>query len=144
MTQPTGAKGFGQRLAQERRLKAAREARDIQRQDVAKAMRVANSTYGRWEEGTIPDADKIEELAAYFGVTPAFLHYGQLPREAAPLARVAEPPPPQYGGEDEETPMPTFNPMFRPATEEEARRITEEIQGRKPRRKANGGRGDAS
>ncbi len=104
MTQPIGAKGFGARLAQERRLKAAREARDIQRQDVAREMGVANSTYGRWEEGTIPDEEKIEQLARYFGVTPAYLHYGQLPREAS-LPAVEEQSqkyegPPMYYGEE--------------------------------------------
>lgn len=90
MMQPTGAKGFAGRLAQERRLKSAREHRDVEKQDVAKALGVSNSTYGRWETGTMPDDDMMEALGRYFGVTPAWLRYGTEPREAAPPFRISE------------------------------------------------------
>lgn len=90
MTQTTVAKGFAGRLAQERRLKAAREHRDVEKQDVAKVLGVSNSTYGRWESGTVPDDTTMQRIADYFGVTPAWLRYGTEPREAAPVYGVRE------------------------------------------------------
>lgn len=94
----SGAKGFGKRVAQERREKAARDCRDIGQNEVAKAIGAAGPTVSRWEGGlTMPGDRTIEKLAAYFGVTPAWLRYGQEPREAparkefTPTAKDAKP-----------------------------------------------------
>ena len=76
-------KGFGARLAQERRHKSVRDERDILKKDVAKVLSVSESTVGRWESGeSVPDDTAMLALAAYFGVTPAWLRYGQEPRTA--------------------------------------------------------------
>ena len=73
--------GLGERIAQERRLKAAREQRDIDQRDVARAVGVSFGAVSRWESGeTVPKDDAIAKLAKYFGVTPAWLRYGQEPR----------------------------------------------------------------
>jgi transcriptional regulator with XRE-family HTH domain len=86
MTQTNGSKGFGERVAQERRLKSVRDRRDVEKRDIAKAMGVSNSTVSRWLDGAaMPDPGTIERLAGYFGVTPAWLLYGQEPREAPKL-----------------------------------------------------------
>jgi transcriptional regulator with XRE-family HTH domain len=79
----TSVRGFGGRVAQERRLKAARDRRDIGQDDVAEAVEATPPTVSRWEAGlTVPGDKKMERLAKYFGVTPAWLRYGQEPREA--------------------------------------------------------------
>lgn len=84
-------KGFGDRVAQERRLKGVREARDLLKKDVAKALSVSESTVGRWESGTVPDdPDTLARLARYFGVTVAWLHYGVEPREAPVVLETSE------------------------------------------------------
>lgn len=76
---------FGERLAQERRHKAVRDAQDVYKKDVAKMLGVSESSVGRWENGvTMPDDDTIQRLARYFGVTAAWLRYGQPPRELHP------------------------------------------------------------
>ena len=73
---------FGERVAQERRRKAAADRRDILKRDVARAVDVSESTVGRWEKGTLPDDPAVlERLAAYFGVTVPWLRYGAAPRE---------------------------------------------------------------
>lgn len=73
---------FGERLAQERREKAARERRDISQKDVAEAVGSTAPSVSRWENGGSPPGDAmLRKLAAYFGVTPGWLRYGQLPRE---------------------------------------------------------------
>lgn len=81
----TVIKGFGERVSQERRQKGLDERRDVLKRDVARALGVSESTVGRWERGTLPDdPELLERLAAYFGVTAAWLHYGVGPREAPP------------------------------------------------------------
>jgi transcriptional regulator with XRE-family HTH domain len=88
LPQNTVLKAFSERLAQERREKQARERRDIYKQDVAKAVGVSQATYGRYEAGlSMPDGDTLVRLAAFFGVTPSWLHYGQEPREAPAKGR---------------------------------------------------------
>ena len=72
---------FATRVAQERRLKAVALRTDIDQLTVAKALKVAPATVSRWENGaSIPDDETMNRLAAYFGVTPAWLRYGQEPR----------------------------------------------------------------
>lgn len=88
-TQITPAKAFGRRVAQERRHKAVAEERDIAQKDVAKALSVSESTVSRWEAGEVmPRDDVLTRLAKYFGVTPAWLRYGQEPRAAPEQAGV--------------------------------------------------------
>lgn len=85
--------GFGERLAQERREKAARERRDIGQKDVAEAVGSSGPSVSRWEAGLgVPSDRMIGELARYFGVTPAWLRYGQEPRHA-PAPELAAPKP---------------------------------------------------
>lgn len=75
-------KEFGDRLAQERREKAARERTDVMQKDVADAVGTTPATVSRWEQGLVKPGDAMmEKLAAYFGVTPSWMRYGQRPRE---------------------------------------------------------------
>lgn len=91
VAQLSGAQQVGARIAQERRLKAAREARDIDQRDIAKAIGVTPGAVSRWESGvTVPKDAAILALAKYFGVTPAWLHYGQEPREAPHAALIPD------------------------------------------------------
>lgn len=80
-------KGVGARIAQERRLKAAREARDIDQREIASVIGVTAGAVSRWENDlTVPKDDVIAKLARYFGVTPAWLRYGVVSGSAtAPL-----------------------------------------------------------
>lgn len=81
--QPLAVEGFGARLAQERREKAARDRRDLTQADIAKAIGSSGPSVSRWEAGLgVPSDRMVEALARYFGVTPAWLRYGQEPREA--------------------------------------------------------------
>ncbi len=75
---------FGERLRRERRLKQCRDDRDILNQDIAAALDVSISVVGRWLDGSAFPREEgtLVRLAAYFGVTPAWLRYGQEPREA--------------------------------------------------------------
>lgn len=82
-TQRSVTHGFGDRIAQERRAKAYREQRDIGQKDVAEAVGATRPSVSRWEAGGSPPNDEmIARLAAYFGVTPGWLRYGQEPRVA--------------------------------------------------------------
>lgn len=82
MSQLSGKKEFGKRLGRERRLKAVRDDRDIENQEVAEAVGVDPASVGRCFRGeTMPNDDTLVRLAAYLGVTPAWLRYGQEPRE---------------------------------------------------------------
>lgn len=74
---------FGDRLAQERREKAARDRCDISQKDVAEAVGSSAPSVSRWEKGGPPPSDAtLERLARYFGVTMGWLRYGQEPRRA--------------------------------------------------------------
>lgn len=97
-------KGFGERVAQARREKAARERRDILKKDVAETLGVSESTVGRWERGTLPEEpEMLRALADYLAVTPAWLHYGvgspeAIPSDTRPPAYpVREPAPAEHG-----------------------------------------------
>jgi transcriptional regulator with XRE-family HTH domain len=67
-----------ERLAQLRREKSARERRDVLQSEIALAAGVSVVTYGRYENGKrkIPD-EVIIALAAFYGVKPGFLRYGE-------------------------------------------------------------------
>jgi transcriptional regulator with XRE-family HTH domain len=68
---------LGTRLAQKRREKAAREHRDIQQIDVAKAAGVSKASISRYENDVdMPRDAVLERLAKFLGTTPAFLRYG--------------------------------------------------------------------
>ena len=77
-------------------MKAAREARDVDQKAIAKAIGASESAVSRWENGeSIPKDQWLLKLAHYFGVTPAWLRYGQEPREedrapVAPATRVTQ------------------------------------------------------
>jgi transcriptional regulator with XRE-family HTH domain len=83
---------FGLRVSQERRLKAARDCCDIGQKDVAKAVGTTPASVSRWEAGlNMPSDRQLEKLAAYFGVTAAWLRYGVETRSGVePKAKVSE------------------------------------------------------
>jgi transcriptional regulator with XRE-family HTH domain len=73
----TKAQQVGRRIAQARREKAVRDGRDIKPAEVARAIGVSGPTYSEYESGKIVPRDGVmERLAAYLGVTPAYLRYG--------------------------------------------------------------------
>lgn len=66
------------RLAQARREKAVLERRDITSAQVAKACRVTPSSYSRYENDlSKPDDEDLARIAEYFGVTRAWLRFGE-------------------------------------------------------------------
>lgn len=80
----SATKGFGDRLAQARREKAAAEHRDISQKDVAAAIQSSGPSVSRWESGVgVPSDRMLERLARFFAVTPGWLRYGQEPKHAA-------------------------------------------------------------
>lgn len=85
-------KKFGERVAQERREKSARERRDVLQSEIADAIGTTPTSVGRWEAGLVMPKDAmLVKLAHYFGVTPAWLRYGQEPR-TYPVRQASEPP----------------------------------------------------
>lgn len=115
-------KGFGERLAQERREKAARERRDIGQKDVAAAIGSSGPSVSRWESGLgVPSDRMLEKLSRYFGVTMGYLRYGQGPREY-PVVSDA----------------PQIDPNVRPLTEQDAVAIEERIHGKQVAKKSRG------
>lgn len=93
-------KTLGQRLAQLRREKAAREERDIDQTEIAKAIGIGakrQAYISRWENGyVVPKDDVLKKLADYYGVTPGWLRYGEgdkVPEPTAVLDVVAGPKP---------------------------------------------------
>lgn len=83
----------GSRIAQARRELAVRSERDIAGPDMARDLGVSTETVRSWEAGeTRPREAALGQLAAYLGVTPAWIIYGvdapALGREhLAPLPR---------------------------------------------------------
>lgn len=54
-----------------------RDGRDVLQSDVAAALNVGAATISRWEaDQAIPREDALARLAAFLGVTPAYLRYG--------------------------------------------------------------------
>lgn len=67
---------------------AVRERRDITQGEVATGIGVTVAAYSRWETGQrVPREEDVAKLAAFFGVTPAYLRYGI----TEPPRAVAEP-----------------------------------------------------
>ena len=72
------AEAFGDRLAQERREKAARERRDITQRDVAKAVGLTSAAISKYEAGeNIPNDAILAKIGAFYGVRPSWLRYGE-------------------------------------------------------------------
>lgn len=117
MLQMSATKGFGDRLAQERREKAARDRRDISQKDVAIRVGSSEPSVSRWESGLgVPHDPTLQRLADYFGVTLGWLRYGQEPRKAP-----VSPEPPVATTEANE--VASTEPGFsRPARQAAARR----------------------
>lgn len=64
-------------IAQARREMSARERRDVTGEEIAKAVGVTSAAYSRWENGErTPNEAAVQKLAAFFGVSPAYLRYG--------------------------------------------------------------------
>lgn len=70
--------GFGRRVLQGRLNLAASRGRTISQVEVGKALDVTGVTVGRWESGEKePDLQTIVRLAAYLGVSPGWLAFGE-------------------------------------------------------------------
>ena len=55
-------------------LEAARRNAGLSQKDAAKALKISNTTLGKWERGeSFPTADKIPEICGLYGV-----HYDDL------------------------------------------------------------------
>lgn len=68
---------LGSRIAQARRELGVRLQRDIAQRDVANAIGMSPAAVSQWEaDGRTPSEEVLGKLAAYLGVTPAFLRYG--------------------------------------------------------------------
>lgn len=79
-------KDFAARLSQEHRAKSFREERGIEAQEIAAEIGTSKENVSKWLAGkTIPRDKLMLKLAAYFGVTPGWLRYGQEPRYPAPV-----------------------------------------------------------
>jgi transcriptional regulator with XRE-family HTH domain len=116
---------LGQRLAQLRREKAARERRDIQQLDMARAAGVSKTAVSRYERDIdVPREATLEKLAAYLDSTPEFIRYGVQPERMV-------------------APDPALDRRITDAELENARATVEEQPKRKPdgahRRKSGGG-----
>lgn len=75
---------------------SARERRDVTGEEIAEAVGVSAAAYSRWEKGQrSPKENDVAKLAAFFGVTPAYLRYGIAPSaptpvQSAPLPTIEE------------------------------------------------------
>lgn len=89
--QVTHRQEVGARIAQARREMGVRERRDVLRGELAEAVGVDPSTITAWEQGKkSPREEVLAKLAAFLGVTPAYLRYGVRPvapeQQRIPLA----------------------------------------------------------
>lgn len=83
----TLAQAFGERLAQERREKAARERKDITQRTVAQAVGLTSAAISKYEAGeTIPNDNILAKLAAFYEVRPSWLRYGEGDKSPEPTA----------------------------------------------------------
>lgn len=97
------SKDFGERVLQSRLRLAAKLKRKLSQEDIALMMGVAQTTYGRWENGLKEPQDLAtwERLAAVLRVSPEWLAFGRGRMEldadatlrASPYADVPEEPP---------------------------------------------------
>lgn len=73
---------LGDRIAQARREMGVRLRRDVTRGELAASVGVDPSTVSLWEsDKKSPREEALAKLAAYLGVTPAYLRYG-IPTDA--------------------------------------------------------------
>jgi transcriptional regulator with XRE-family HTH domain len=71
---------LGERLAQLRREKAARDGRDVTSAEVAKAAGVSRGAMSRYEKNIDAPRDPVlAKIAAFLGTTMAYLRYGVTP-----------------------------------------------------------------
>ncbi len=78
-------KDFGRRLKQLRRLKSAREERDVPQGEVAAFVGDTQPNVAKWEGGRLPeDENTVRKLAAFYGVNYAWLRLGEGKPEIAP------------------------------------------------------------
>ena len=78
-----------------KRARAARDALGLTLRDVGGRMGTYASTVQAIERGTVPSLDTLEALAVALGVSPAWLAYGEGPREISRRGpRAASPSPP--------------------------------------------------
>lgn len=62
-------------------LEAARRNAGLSQKDAAKALKISNTTLGKWERGeSFPTADKIPEICELYGVH--YDHLNFLPRRS--------------------------------------------------------------
>lgn len=58
-----------------------RQGADVSKAEVGRQMAVSSVTVGMWERGeTEPNLATVERLAAYLGVAPGWLAFGQEPK----------------------------------------------------------------
>lgn len=95
----TDAERFGARFRRERRRKAHEDDRDWSLKDIAETLGTSLANVSRWDSGSnMPGDDLMKRIAAFFGVTPGWLRYGEGEREARP--------PRQATGVSKSTPVP--------------------------------------
>ena len=63
------------------RLKEARSLRDVTVRELGRASGVVEGTVRAMERGTMPQVDTVEAVAKALGVSPAWLAFGEGPRE---------------------------------------------------------------
>ena len=88
------AAAMGERIKHARRLKACRDDVDIGPKTVADALGLTVASVSRWESGTNPIKESnLVALAAYLGVTAAWLRYGDVaPMEPPEITRIEATP----------------------------------------------------
>jgi transcriptional regulator with XRE-family HTH domain len=63
------------------RLREARSLRDVTMRELGRASGVIEGTVRAMERGTMPQVDTVEAVAKALGVSPAWLAFGEGPRE---------------------------------------------------------------
>ena len=63
------------------RLREARSLRDVTVRELGRASGVVEGTVRAMERGTMPQVDTVERIATSLGVSPAWLAFGEGPRE---------------------------------------------------------------
>ena len=102
---------FGGRLYSARKAKESRELRTITQATIGDALGVSQGTVNRWElDLKQPQTlELLERLAAWLGVRPGWLAFGQGPRELEAAPPAADKKPTRgvvYSERDQETHVP--------------------------------------
>jgi DNA-binding XRE family transcriptional regulator len=104
-------KGFGGRVFQARHELAVRRGRAVTQVEIGKALGVTGVTVGRWEAGEKePDLETITRLAAFFGVHPGWLAFGDATHLPGPVDSVEPVGPDDNGGGVGHIQHPSKNP----------------------------------